>query len=171
MLHPGIKLVDRGVIQGKGLVTQVLIRAGEVVSRLEPNQPTHTIEALRAMPEDEQDRLLHYCYQCDEDHIVCEQGDERFMNHACDPNTWWRDDETMIARRDIQPGEEVTYDYATTEIDVPFEMPCGCGADNCRGHVSHLDYQDPAWQARFGEHLPKHTLRAIEGFNAQPGTS
>jgi len=165
MLHKHIKLVDRGVIEGRGLVAQAVIRAGEVVSKLEPGQPTYTLTELLALPEEEQDRLLHYCYQCDADHIVCEEGDERFMNHSCDPNTWWADDETMVARHDIQPGEEVTYDYATTEIDVPFEMPCACGVVGCRGRVTNLDYRAPAWQAQYGDHLPTHTRHAIIQFN------
>lgn len=38
-----------------------------------------------------------------------------FENHSCDPTTWFVDDITMNARRDILPGEEITYDYSTTE--------------------------------------------------------
>ncbi|MFW5691052.1 MAG: SET domain-containing protein [Chloroflexota bacterium] len=161
MLHQAIELRGDGVIEGHGLVAARLIKAGEVVSRLEPDQPTIAIDELNTMPASEQDRLLHYCYQCDETHIVCEQGIERYMNHSCDPNTWWADDETMIARRDIQPGEEITYDYATTEVDINFSMSCRCGSAACRGEVTNTDYQDPAWQARFGSHLPCHTLKAI----------
>ena len=37
-----------------------------------------------------------------------------FQNHSCDPTTWWVDDITLVARRDILPGEEITYDYGTT---------------------------------------------------------
>lgn len=162
MLHKHIKLVDRGVIQGKGLVAQGLIRAGEVVSKLEPDQPTTPISEILTWTEAKQNELLHYSYQCSETHFVSEQGPEKYMNHSCDPNTWWQDDDTMIARRDIQPGEEVTYDYATTELAIPFEMACRCGSDMCRGTITHRDYLDSAWQKRFGEHLPAHTRKAIE---------
>jgi hypothetical protein len=37
------------------------------------------------------------------------------MNHSCDPNTWFVGDTKMTARRDIEPEEELTYDYATTD--------------------------------------------------------
>ena len=107
MLHPQIRLFDDEVISGKGLVTIGFIRAGEVVSRLEPNQPMRLIQDVATWSQEEQTALLHYSYQCSATHIVSEQGDERFMNHSCDPNTWWVDDDTMIARRDIHPGEEV----------------------------------------------------------------
>jgi len=162
MLHPFIEVVDLGVIQGKGLVARGLIHQGEVVSKLEPDQPMYLIAEIVTWPLEKQDALLHYAYQCSETHVVNEQGDERFMNHSCDPNTWWADDDTMVARRDIQPGEEITYDYATTEITIPFEMKCGCGSPQCRGRVTHLDYLDPAWQFIYGEHLPEHTRRSLE---------
>lgn len=162
MLHPLIELVGDGVIEGRGLVTRGLIRAGEVVSRLEPDQPMIPIADVLAMTPDEQEHLLHYAYECSATHVVNEQGDERYMNHSCDPNTWWSDNDTMVARRDIQPGEEVTYDYATTETTIPYTMTCRCGSENCRGTITNLDYQDAAWQQMYGDHLPAHTLQAIQ---------
>lgn len=162
MLHPLVEVVDKGVIEGRGLVARGLIRKGEVVSKLEPDEPMYLISDVLTWTQEAQDRLLTYAYQCSETHVVNEQGDERFMNHACDPNTWWADDDTMIARRDIQPGEELTYDYATTEVTIPFEMDCRCSSANCRGRVSNRDYLNPEWQARFGTNLPRHTLNAIE---------
>lgn len=169
MLHKHIVVVDRGVIEGKGLVARDLIRQGEVVSRLEPGQPTVTIAEALAMTQAEQDALLHHGYQCSAELIVNEQGDEKYMNHSCDPNILWADDETMIARRDIQPGEEITYDYAMTEIAIPFTMTCRCGSALCRGVVTNLDYRDPAWQQRYGTMLPQHTLAAIAAWQAEQG--
>lgn len=105
MLHPHISAVERDVIDGCGLVAREPIRAGEIVSRLSPNQPHTLIEdVLRAAP-DEQERILRIAYQNSETTLVAEQGIERFMNHSCDPNTWWADDETMVASRDIAAGE------------------------------------------------------------------
>lgn len=40
----------------------------------------------------------------------------RFINHSCQPNCWWEVVDKTIwirASRTIQPGEELTYDYAT----------------------------------------------------------
>lgn len=40
----------------------------------------------------------------------------RFINHACTPNCWFEVVDTTIwirASRRIEPGEELTYDYAT----------------------------------------------------------
>jgi hypothetical protein len=157
MLHPAIIMRSNETIEGRGLITTAPIKMGEIVSQLQPDEPRMSLTSLYQRTPEEQDHLMHFCYQCDDENIVCEEGIERFMN----PNTWWADDNTMIARRDIAQGEEITYDYATTEISVPFQMTCLCGSTNCRGVITTDDYKDPAWQAIYGEHLPSHTLRAI----------
>ncbi len=162
MLHPAIIMRSEETIEGRGLITNAPIAAGEVLSRLDPDQPKMLISDLFKLPQAEQDRLMHFCYQCDAEHVVCEEGIEKYMNHSCDPNTWWLDDDTMIARRDIAEGEEITYDYATTEISVPFEMECLCGSPACRKVITTRDYLEPAWQARFEGHLPTHTQLAIQ---------
>lgn len=167
MLHPNVRLFDKGVIEGKGLVAIAPIKAGEVVSRLEPGQPMTSVAEVLTWSPEEQDELLHYGYQCSEDWVVSEQGEEKYMNHSCDPNTWWGDDDTMVARRDIAANEELTYDYATTETAIPFEMTCRCGAANCRIIVRNMDYLDPAWQARFGQYLPSHTRAAIAAHQSE----
>jgi cobalamin-dependent methionine synthase I len=161
MLHPAVILSEDRVIHGKGLVASAPIRKGEIVSHLEAGLPTLYIADVMAMPFDEQETLLRYGYQRSDDQIVIEKEPERFMNHSCDANTEWIDIDTMIASRDIQEGEELTYDYATTEITIPYEFECQCGAPACRHHVTNLDYLLPDWQARYGDFLPLHTLRAI----------
>jgi uncharacterized protein len=68
-------------------------------------------------------------------------NDSRFINHSCDPNC-----ESMVRRGriwilalcDIEPGEELTYDYSLTGEDLsPDEQrrlyPCHCGTARCRG--------------------------------------
>src|SRR5688572_9591988 len=146
MLHPNIEVVENEVIHGKGLVAVRPILKGEIVSRLEPDQPTYLISDVMTWTQEEQDKLLHYGYQYREDKIIEEQGVEKYMNHSCDPNTEWLDDDTMIASRDIEPGEEITFDYATTEVTIPFEMQCRCGAATCRGLVTNLDHLKEDWQ-------------------------
>ena len=55
-----------------------------------------------------------------------------FINHSCDPNAFMRilpgDRIAIFARRDIQPGEELTIDYR----DPDHPAVCRCGAPNCR---------------------------------------
>lgn len=167
MLHPLITVVDYGVIQGKGLVAQGFIRAGEVVYRTGEETEFVLITEVLSWPEDKKAAFLHHAYQHDENLLAYDHDDSRFMNHSCDPNIWslCGEEETMVARRDIHPGEEVTYDYATTEILLPYQLECHCGSANCRGRITNLDYQNPAWQAQYGDNLPQHTRKAIQAYN------
>jgi uncharacterized protein len=73
-------------------------------------------------------------------------NDARWINHSCDPNceAVEEDDRIFIyAMRNIQPGEELLYDYHM-EIDEPItksakeKFACHCGASNCRGTMIEL---------------------------------
>ena len=73
-------------------------------------------------------------------------NDARWINHCCDPNceAIEEDDHVFIyAMRDIEPGQELFYDYAL-EIDEPTteelmqEFECHCGAACCRGTMLEL---------------------------------
>ena len=63
-------------------------------------------------------------------------GVAAFVNHSCKPNCetdqiagkMW-----IIALRDIEPGEELTYDYNL--YDGEDDAPCYCGAKRCRGSL------------------------------------
>lgn len=73
-------------------------------------------------------------------------NDARWINHSCDPNCEAFEEKGRIfiyARRDIEPGEELSYDYAL-EIDEPItkksmgEFECLCGSRSCRGTMLAL---------------------------------
>jgi SET domain-containing protein len=73
-------------------------------------------------------------------------NESRWINHCCDPNCEAFEEEGCIfiyAKRDIEPGEELSYDYAL-EIDEPItkkskkEFECLCGSRNCRGTMLAL---------------------------------
>jgi len=39
----------------------------------------------------------------------------RYINHADDPNACYYDDLSVVALRDIRPGEEITHDYSCND--------------------------------------------------------
>jgi hypothetical protein len=159
MLHAAIVARSYGTIHGTGLITTQAIPEGTLVWKLD--EPTFTLEEIQAWPEARRMAFKHYGFQCGVNLHSLAEGLSREANHSCDPNTWWGSSETLVACRDICAGEEVTYDYATCDIDIDFTMQCRCGARNCRGEITNRDYLDPAWQLRYGNHLPAHVLSAI----------
>ncbi|HLD98020.1 MAG TPA: SET domain-containing protein-lysine N-methyltransferase [Candidatus Nanoarchaeia archaeon] len=61
----------------------------------------------------------------------------KYINHSCDPNAEIDiiDDKIwIIASRDINPGEEITYDYAY-DLENWEDHPCRCGSANCVGYI------------------------------------
>lgn len=59
-----------------------------------------------------------------------------FVNHSCDPNAGLTEPLELIAVKNIQPGEEITWDYSTWIIDDPWSIPCKCGSKRCRKVVA-----------------------------------
>jgi SET domain-containing protein len=66
----------------------------------------------------------------------------RYINHSCDPNCesdimdghiW------ILALRDIQAGEELSYDYGYG-LEGYEQRPCRCGARNCCGYILDQEY-------------------------------
>ena len=61
----------------------------------------------------------------------------RHANHSCDPSAEAvRDGDVvhLVARRDLTPGDEVTFDYGYGLAEALAE-PCRCGARGCPGRI------------------------------------
>lgn len=76
------------------------------------------------------------------------------MNHSCDANLWMRDEVTVVARRDIAAGEELTQDYALYTTSPTWSMkPCLCGTPVCRKEITGNDWHLPDVQERYRDHF------------------
>jgi len=76
------------------------------------------------------------------------------INHSCDATVWFHPTENkFLARRDIKKGEEVTYDYGTTECNPKWGMNCLCGLPCCRGRISGDDWKNPEFREKFKGHF------------------
>ncbi len=64
------------------------------------------------------------------------------INHSCDPNTAVRGECELFALKNIANGSEITFDYSMTALPSFYswlwEMPCNCGAANCRKSIGDL---------------------------------
>ncbi|MET7338219.1 SET domain-containing protein-lysine N-methyltransferase [Nonomuraea sp. NPDC005650] len=74
----------------------------------------------------------------------------RYGNHSCEPNLWHRDATTVIARCDINPGDELTIDYATHTGVETWSMACRCAKPRCRRTVTGHDWRLPELQSAYG---------------------
>lgn len=80
-------------------------------------------------------------------HRAAEDAD--FFNHSCDPNVGVSGQIVLRAMRDIAPGEELCFDYATTDSSDYDEFECACGTARCRGWVRGDDWRRPELRQRY----------------------
>lgn len=81
------------------------------------------------------------------DHALIEPESLRLMNHSCDPNVAL-DARSLALRaiRPIEPGEELTYFYPSTEWEMAEPFTCSCGTPRCVRRIAGA------------AHLPAETL-------------
>lgn len=112
-------VVGPSSIQGLGLIANQFVPEGtNVWVFAEGFDIELTDEQLQRLSAAARAQALRYSYRYPgtSTHLLC-GDDARFTNHSDTPNTRCRDEFTY-ATRDIQPGEEITSDYA--EFDVNF---------------------------------------------------
>ena len=60
-----------------------------------------------------------------------------YLLHSCEPNVALDMKRlTMVALKDINPGEALTMDYASTEDVLYRQFPCACKAEKCRQWIT-----------------------------------
>ena len=89
-----------------------------------------------------------------------EPGDS--INHSCSPNCGLRNATQLTAMRDISVGEELTYDYATSDASDYDEFDCACGSDNCRIRITGNDWRLPDLQTRYQKIFSPYVQRKIK---------
>ncbi|HEY6542110.1 MAG TPA: SET domain-containing protein-lysine N-methyltransferase [Ktedonobacteraceae bacterium] len=90
----------------------------------------------------------------EETHLVDVPTSPGGMNHSCDANLWMRDEVTVVARRDIDAGEELTQDYALYTTSPTWSIkPCRCGTPVCRKEITGNDWQKLNVQERYRDHF------------------
>src|SRR5215472_13721148 len=83
-----------------------------------------------------------------------------FSNHSCDPNIGVQGQIVFVALRDINAGEELTHDWATTDDD-DYEMQCNCGAQNCRRTITGQDWRRKDLQEKYAGFMSSYLMEKI----------
>lgn len=161
-LHPDVE-IRPSPIQGLGLFARTSLPAGTVVSRL-GGELVSTCELRRLVAAaDAGERTYIDTITVGQDlHLVLPAGSPAGRgNHSCDPNTWWIDAVTLVARRDIALDDELTSDYATSTDQEDFVLDCACGTPLCRRTVRGGDWRRPDLWRRYGDHWVPPVLARI----------
>ena len=135
--------VRRSGIHGKGVFAVLPIAAGETILEYTGEVITWK-QAQRRRPHIPDEPNHTFFFHIDDKHVI-DGGTgnaAKWINHACTPNC--EADETddgrvfIKALRDIEPGEELNYDYGLIvdgrhTAKLKQEFACRCGTPECRG--------------------------------------
>lgn len=138
----GVEIANKG---GRGVFAEqpiprgrlLVVFGGDIISRRD-------VEELA--PE-----LRPLVIQVDEDCFLVstKPGPADWVNHSCDPNAGLQGQITLVALRDIEVGEEITFDYAMCDGCDYDEFTCRCGATTCREKVTGEDWRKPELVERY----------------------
>ena len=161
---------------GPGLAPDTLHRCPGGMLGILSEAGTHRLVALRAVPAGQTvlwiDGALttvpsRYSVQVGPDtHVAPEGGANvldggvwRYLNHSCEPNARVHGRE-LVALRDIQAHEDLSFDYNTTEWDMAEPFACHCGSAACLGTVRGFAHLSPAQRERLPGAAP-HLLARL----------
>ncbi|KAK6179037.1 hypothetical protein SNE40_011484 [Patella caerulea] len=130
--------------RGYGVLTTQPIKNGDFILEY-LGEVVSEQEFRRRMTEDYSLDCHHYCLSLDSGMVIdgyrmANVG--RFVNHSCQPNCEMQkwtvnglNRMVLFALRDIQPMEELTYDYNFDSFNMETQQVCKCGSDICRGVI------------------------------------
>lgn len=158
-------VVRKSKVHGLGAFATRRIRKGERIIEYLGERVSHAEADRRYESKDPNDNHT-FLFTVDSRTVIdagVNGNDARFFNHSCDPNC-----ESVIenrrvfidAIRDIEPGEELTYDYQIgREPDDPPNVDeiyaCRCGSPKCRGTM--------LWPPKRKKTVKKKAVRRASG--------
>ena len=135
--------VRRSSVHGRGVFAVAPIARDELIIEY-TGEVIGWPEALRRHPHDPEDPNHTFYFSLEGGKVIDAKvggNSSRWINHACDPNC--QADETdgrvfIRALRDLQPGDELFYDYGLVlderqTAKLKKQYACRCGSPACRG--------------------------------------
>jgi uncharacterized protein len=135
-------------IHGRGVFATALIKRGTSIIEYKGKRSSWD-DAMERPDSDPDDPAHTFMFEIDDGRVIDARirgNAARWINHSCQPNcTTQETDKGRVfieAKRKIQPGEELTYDYRLT-IDGKLtkkeraQYVCRCGTPRCRGTLLH----------------------------------
>ncbi len=126
-IHPEDLEIRQTEHKGRGVFARGFIARGTLVTPL-----AGAIATTADLPEDS------LALQIDDDLWLYSDGTslDDCINHSCEPNLGFtQGDLNLYALRDIEAGEELSWDYSTSIAVEDWRLECRCATEGCRGTI------------------------------------
>ena len=105
-----------------------------------------------------------FSIQLDDDkHIEGTSDSNAFLNHSCDANAYvdWKAP-CLRAKKGIRKGEEIAYNYLTTDYELREPFTCKCGSPQCMGEIKGFKHLAREEQRKLEPWLPAFLIRKVD---------
>jgi len=146
-------------IQGIGTAATAQIKKGETIAFLGGViVPRRDIDEYR-------NKMEHRGIQISEDFFICPTTIEEIrhtgiFNHSCSPNIGYESLIQFVAMRNINSGEELTFDYAFSESYFK-AFKCNCRSYNCRNKITQNDWKNNNIQKKSGKYFSPYLKKKL----------
>lgn len=126
--HPFVEI--RQTAKGAGVFATKDIPAGTLIAEFIGN--TYISKTATSVPPS----MVDHVVQVGEfEYVHARNRLAEYVNHSCDPCAGIKNLTQIVTRRTVLAGEEITWDYAMTEMSDWRLENCLCGVERCRGTV------------------------------------
>jgi hypothetical protein len=145
MIHPdtAIRFVSEQI--GLGVFASADIPKGTIIYVRDPLESQLTPDVFNALDGVQRAVIEKYSYVDAQGNLIVSWDHAKYMNHSCESNTIGTAYGFEIALRDIRAGEELTTEYGVLNIQLEYEIGCGCR--ECRGalRMEDIDRHHRTW--------------------------
>ncbi len=131
---------------GKAVFAVEKIRKGEVIAEFDGLDIDDHYEPWT---DDLFEHAIQYAKAAWRDSI----GIARLLNHSCDPNCGIKELFKIVSMRDIDAGEQITWDYEMTEKNPWYKLKCKCGSPKCRKVIGHYRNMPRSVRKRYAGYI------------------
>lgn len=148
MMHPHTELryIDDKI--GFGVFATRFIPKGTITWALDDLDQILEPEAVEALDSDRKKLVLKYSYRNQHGKFILCWDNGKYVNHSFHANCIGTAYEIEIAVRDIFPGEQLTDDYGSLNVDEPFDCLPEEGTDRTRVMPGDLLHYAEQWDAQ-----------------------
>lgn len=148
---------------GSGIFAIDKINAGEIIAEFDGD----IYIDLHSNSKEWTQNLSDHCIQFAEDKWRYSNGVAIYANHSCNPNCGIKNLFQIVAMRDIEIDEEITWDYEMTEDNETeddksfyyWTLSCQCGSPICRGNIGSYRNMPQEIRDKYKEFISEWLIR------------